>query len=92
VQVVLGLGHVLVLLQSRSAASSPASGTPTTLGADAYLTAAAWTSLNLALAAACVAAIVVTGRAQRRGSRAVPWLALASVGFVAAMTWTGATW
>lgn len=57
-----------------------------------YVRGAAHASVNLALAAVCVGAIVLAARSTRRGSTVLPWVCLGVVAVVALLTFSGWTW
>lgn len=91
-QGLMALGHVLALLFARDVQGAIPDAQPMEITGSDYLRGAAYASLNLALAAVCIGAILVAVRTTRRGSTVAPWVCLGVVAVIALLTFTGQTW
>jgi hypothetical protein len=88
-QALIAFGHFLALwvVDSELEAEFPGDE-PLSIDFSDYVRAAKYASLNIALCAICVVAIIAAVRSSRRKPTAVSWLCLAIIGTVAVMSFT----
>ncbi len=92
IQGLTAFGHFVALWFSREGMKEAfPDSQPSDITAHDYLRGAAYASLNLALAAICIASIFIAMRSGRRGSTMIPWACLGIVVVTALLTFTGRT-